>query len=208
MPNHHTVVTRLPVMSDAERRERIVKAAEAVFDAMGYGDATMEEVARSAGMAKKTLYRFFPDKRSLFTALIESHDQLQLDICVQGGRMLDPRERARFALEALARFVLSPRQIMVTRLITAEAGKHPELARQFYMECVESIRAFLASELVSNPAPSAFEGADPRDIADIFVGSVLGPLQTKVMMLGIKPEDLDREIVRRVDLALRLLMPV
>ncbi|MBB4006555.1 TetR/AcrR family transcriptional regulator [Allorhizobium taibaishanense] len=203
----HPVVSRLPVMSDAERRERIVKAAEAVFDALGYGDATMEEVARSAGMAKKTLYRFFPDKRSLFTALIESHEQLQLDIHVQRGRTLDPRQRARFALEALARFVLSPRQIIVTRLITAEAGKHPELARQFYLECVETIRSFLASELVSNPTPSGLDGVDRRDIADIFVGAVLGPLQTKVMMLGADADDLDDEIVRRVDLALRLLMP-
>ncbi|MVA23541.1 TetR family transcriptional regulator [Agrobacterium vitis] len=207
MSEQQRVVMRLPVMPDEERRERILKAAEVVFDAMGFGDATMEEVARLAGMAKKTVYRFFPDKRCLFTALIQSHDQLQIEIGGQRGQTADPRERVRLALEALARFVLSPRQILVTRLIIAEAGKHPDLTRQFYEDCVENFRAFLAQELDFHVAVSPSEGVDRRDIADIFVGAVLGPLQTKVLMFGKQGEDLDSEIRMRVDLALRLLMP-
>jgi AcrR family transcriptional regulator len=67
-------VGRPPSLADEERKALILQAAETVFDSFGYGDATMEEVARSCGMAKKTVYKFFPDKASLFGALVESHD--------------------------------------------------------------------------------------------------------------------------------------
>src|SRR5262245_28078149 len=61
-------------LSEAERRRRLLDAAERVFLDAGYGDATMDDVARKARMSKKTLYRLFPTKEQLFAAVMASRD--------------------------------------------------------------------------------------------------------------------------------------
>ena len=58
-----------PLRRDAERnRRRILAAAAAVFSRRGL-DATLDEVAREAGVGVGTVYRRFPDKESLVQEL-------------------------------------------------------------------------------------------------------------------------------------------
>lgn len=54
-----------------ERREEILQAAERVFAARGlHGTPTME-IAKAAGISQAYLFRLFPTKAELFTALVE-----------------------------------------------------------------------------------------------------------------------------------------
>ena len=53
----------------AQVRARILDAALKVFSANGYHDASMNEVARAAGLAKAALYHYFPGKHALLEAL-------------------------------------------------------------------------------------------------------------------------------------------
>jgi len=58
-----------PLRRDAERnRQRILKAAAEVFTERGFA-ATLDDVARQAGVGVGTVYRRFPDKASLADAL-------------------------------------------------------------------------------------------------------------------------------------------
>src|SRR5215472_4279290 len=58
-----------PLRRDAERnRQRILEAAAEVFTERGFA-ATLDEVARRAGVGVGTVYRRFPDKASLADAL-------------------------------------------------------------------------------------------------------------------------------------------
>ncbi len=50
--------------------QRILDAAIRVFSDRGYHDATMDEIANTAGVAKGTLYYNFPSKTGLFVALV------------------------------------------------------------------------------------------------------------------------------------------
>jgi len=54
----------------AENRERLIAAAEQVFTALGT-EATMEDIARAAGVGPATLYRRFPSKDTLAQAVLE-----------------------------------------------------------------------------------------------------------------------------------------
>lgn len=59
------------VRVDAQRnRDRILEAARALVAETGV-DATMEDIARHAGVAVGTLYRHFPAKEDLVTAVVE-----------------------------------------------------------------------------------------------------------------------------------------
>ena len=55
----------------ARRREAILDGALAVFRDLGPRGATMQEIARRAGVAKPTLYAYFPDKEAVFRAVVD-----------------------------------------------------------------------------------------------------------------------------------------
>jgi len=57
--------------ADAERTDVIVQAAGRLFLAPGSARVSMDDLARELGMSKKTIYRHFPDKRSLLTAVLD-----------------------------------------------------------------------------------------------------------------------------------------
>jgi AcrR family transcriptional regulator len=52
------------------KTEKIITSAEALFLANGLRGTTMEAIARAAGVAKPTLYGRFPDKESVFRAVV------------------------------------------------------------------------------------------------------------------------------------------
>jgi AcrR family transcriptional regulator len=69
-----------------ERVEKILDAAAAVFDEVGYEAATTHLIAAKAGTAIGSLYQFFPDKAAIFKAMELRHAErvkamwAQLDI--------------------------------------------------------------------------------------------------------------------------------
>lgn len=58
-------------VSEERRVEAIVDAAGRLFLAPGPGRVNMDDLARELGMSKKTIYRHFPDKHSLMTAVLD-----------------------------------------------------------------------------------------------------------------------------------------
>lgn len=54
-----------------ERNHHILEAAREVFLLNGFAGTSMEAIAKRAGIAKPTLYAYFPDKETLFRAAID-----------------------------------------------------------------------------------------------------------------------------------------
>src|ERR1700691_2583807 len=64
------VSTPRPMRADAQRNyERLLSAAVAVFAERGADDASLEEIARRAGVGIGTLYRHFPTRQALLEAV-------------------------------------------------------------------------------------------------------------------------------------------
>jgi len=57
--------------ADAARAGVIVEAAHRLFLAPGFARVSMDDLARELGMSKKTIYRYFPDRLSLLTAVLD-----------------------------------------------------------------------------------------------------------------------------------------
>ncbi len=55
----------------AQRRQRVLDAAEATFLRDGLRGATMEGIAAAAGLSKVTLYSYFRDKEAAFAAVAQ-----------------------------------------------------------------------------------------------------------------------------------------
>lgn len=111
-------------------RKSILDAALQVFIARGLKAASMEGIARAAGVAKITLYRHYETKEQLF---VEVARRAQLSVRARLGTMAD----ADVPLEAALREIITklydgythPDYIAVIRMVIAEAGRFPKLGR-------------------------------------------------------------------------------
>ena len=54
------------------RPRQILTAAFRVFGARGLHRATLDDVARAAGITKGTIYLYFPSKTALFSAMVKA----------------------------------------------------------------------------------------------------------------------------------------
>lgn len=66
-----TPQSRLREQLRQRRTELILETAEEILIKKGYYNASMDEIAAQAGVAKGTLYQHFPTKEDLFLALVE-----------------------------------------------------------------------------------------------------------------------------------------
>ena len=56
---------------EARRRATILEAARRLFERYGYRKTTMDEIARSAGITKPTVYSYFSGKEDILVSLVE-----------------------------------------------------------------------------------------------------------------------------------------
>ncbi|TDD45098.1 TetR/AcrR family transcriptional regulator [Nonomuraea terrae] len=79
----------------AFRVERVLEAGMALATRGGYEAVQMREVARIAGVALSTLYRYYPSKDALLSAAIQVQlDELRKDILQRPPRQRTPEGRA------------------------------------------------------------------------------------------------------------------
>jgi len=118
---------RPKALPDEHQRGCIVDCAHQFFLERGYGGTTTEGIAAACHISKQTLYRLFPGKCGLFTAVIEAHRQDLLDIKEEYHELPLP-----LALEKIFRINISPEadreRIALVRLVVTESLQFPELA--------------------------------------------------------------------------------
>jgi AcrR family transcriptional regulator len=115
-----------PMRADARRNyQALVSAASAAFLEHGADDASLEEIARRAGVGIGTLYRHFPTRQALLEAVYR--DQVEL-ICARASELLDsapPEEALVTWLRALVQFGSTKRSL--TSALLATLDKDSEL---------------------------------------------------------------------------------
>ncbi|WP_232660517.1 TetR/AcrR family transcriptional regulator [Pseudonocardia sp. TRM90224] len=86
---------RRSTRTDARRNEeRLLAAAHTMFTEHGTG-ASLEEIARRAGVGIGTLYRAFPNREALLEALV--HERFERLAVEAEERLTEPEPRAAFA---------------------------------------------------------------------------------------------------------------
>jgi len=94
---------------DRERRNRrceaILDAAALSFAAQGYASADTQALADGLGIAKGTVFRYFPTKRALFIACIErALERLRARVDAVALEAADPLDQLQRAIRAYLRF--------------------------------------------------------------------------------------------------------
>jgi TetR/AcrR family transcriptional repressor of uid operon len=114
--------------ADAERRQRILEAAERAFVRNGFHATTMQGIADEVAMSAGNLYRYFPSKEAIVEGLCE-RDQAELAQAF-GELMADDHHIMEAVHYGLRKHVLDKSQEKARLLIEiwAEAGRNPRVA--------------------------------------------------------------------------------
>ncbi len=96
--------TRKPRTDAVRNRERLLEAARVVFSAGG-PEASLEAVARTAGVGIGTLYRHFPTREALFEAVYRREVQQLADLAELLKDEKDPVDALRHWMRSNVRFV-------------------------------------------------------------------------------------------------------
>ena len=95
----------------AATREALLTAARALFGARGYADVGTEEVVRAAGVSRGALYHHFADKAELFTAVLESVEEMvnaRIVAAMSAAGADDPVGAMRLGTAAFLDFCVEP----------------------------------------------------------------------------------------------------
>jgi AcrR family transcriptional regulator len=135
-----------------ERQDHILKAALDVFSEHGFAATRLEDIAQRAGVAKGTLYLYFPDKEALFERMLQSvvAPALARLAALAADETMPPAAAIGHLFAFLQTEVLNTPREKVIRLIVSEGPRFPRLAKFYYDEVISkglaSLRAIAGRE--------------------------------------------------------------
>jgi AcrR family transcriptional regulator len=136
-------------VSVTSKQQEVLDVASEYFLTHGYEGASINAMARSSGISKESIYRYFSSKKELFEAvidreLIEYKERLRtLDSAIKSTDL-------RHALISLSEIVLgeitTDRMLALRRLIFEEASRSPDVGHHWYQIGPE--RAYVKLEAI------------------------------------------------------------
>lgn len=163
--------------------DQVIEGAREVFMRDGFEGASVDDIARVAGVSKATLYSYFPDKRLLFLEVATGQCQRQADECLERiNPDLPPEQVLRATGERMMGFYLSDFGRTVFRIVVAETDRFPELGREFWQAGPAKSRAVLIEYFRAAVDRGTLRIDDPDLAADQFTELCKVDLHPRMLM--------------------------
>ncbi len=181
-----------------EKATAILAGALEVFTAQGYAAASMEKIAKTAGVSKPTLYKYFQDKEGLFSALVqqltERNQKMLPRLLAQSAEHMPPQKVLKqIAIFAIDDFPCDEAVVRLMRMIIGESERFLELAQTFVREIEKPLLETFAAYFSQQPQ---LQLGDPLVAAQVFAGAITHYLIIQRILhgSGILPLERDRMI--------------
>lgn len=179
--------------------DQVLDGARKVFMADGFEGASVDTIAKAAGVSKATLYSYFPDKRMLFIEVARRECGRQAQAAEATiDRSQPPAQVLRQAATHVVGFLLSDFGQRVFRISVAESDRFPELGRAFYESGPLVVRETLSAYLRQAMARGEVHVEDPEFAAEQFGELCKARLFTR-MVFGVQTRFTKDEIAQVID---------
>jgi TetR/AcrR family transcriptional regulator, mexJK operon transcriptional repressor len=183
---------------DMDKRAAIVRGAHRLFMARGFEVVKIEEIADEAGVSKMTVYANFPDKASVFQAVVEQ----QREVMERDFQQLHVgTDRINLTLSKLGQnllsFLLSPEVMRFDQMLSAAMKNHEGLGERFYQAGPNHIWVLLTTLIRAAAKKGELETDDPKHAAEDLIALWLGNVPLQHRFNEMKPPS-NQEINRRV----------
>ena len=175
----------------SEKQAAVIAAATRIFLEQGYDSASMDAIARRAGVSKQTIYNRFGSKEALFSAIICQRCQDMLSALLETGQAHDDTAKtlSDFA-STLLDILLEPSALALHRLIISESARFPRIGEIYYRVGPERGNRRFAEFLDAQCRRGRLRIDDTLLAAQQFTGALIGSLRTKALALN-QPIDAD-----------------
>lgn len=185
---------------------QVLDGARTVFVLHGYERASMDEIARAAGVSKATVYSYFADKRELFTAMYRAEMLRLADSAVElTDTHLPPEHALREAGRRMLEYLTSDFALAMYRICVAETPRFPEIGRAFYEGGPEMGRECFGAYLRDADARGVLQVDDIDLAADQFFQLCQTTICDR-MICGVQCQFTNAEIERVLDGAVATFM--
>jgi TetR/AcrR family transcriptional regulator, mexJK operon transcriptional repressor len=176
--------------------DQVLAGARDVFLRDGYEGASVDEIARTAGVSKATLYSYFPDKSILFLEVAKTECRRQADDATAEMDMdAPPQEVLTRTAQHMLCFFLSDFGQQVYRIVVAESGRFPSLGREFYEAVPMAVRGTMMAYFRAAMSRGELAIDDLELAADQFPELCKASLHGQ-LILGVRTKFTDDEIGR------------
>ncbi|APX13213.1 TetR/AcrR family transcriptional regulator [Tateyamaria omphalii] len=192
-----------PIVRRGRKFDQVLDGARDVFMADGFEGASVDDIARAAGVSKATLYSYFPDKRLLFMEVANSECARQSQDAIDNIDMnAAPQEVLCQAGKHFLRFITSKFGQQVFRICVAESDRFPEIGRAFYKSGPERMRAEMGEYFEAAVSRGDLKIDDYTLAADQFGELCKADIWPR-LMFGVIDSVTDEDIDRVVDSAVK-----
>jgi AcrR family transcriptional regulator len=174
------------IIRKGRKYDQVLEGARTVFLRDGFEGASVDDIAREAGVSKATLYSYFPDKRLLFIEVAKLECRRQTDEADQLITQDCPVETGlTIAATKMVDFFLSDLSYRVFRICVAESDRFPTIGREFYENGPQLVRNRLVKYLEDCEARQELRVPDKPLAADQFIELCKADLFVR-LILGVE----------------------
>jgi AcrR family transcriptional regulator len=149
----------------------------------GFAGTSMDDVAQAAGVSKKTLYRFVPNKADLFESSVTDRiARFMLAVDPAALDLLPVATALGRIVEEYGLLTLSPETVAIQKLVIAESDRFPDLATSFFTDAVVATQQVLAAYLKQQCERGTLQIEDPDVAAGMLRGMMAMEPQRAAMM--------------------------
>jgi AcrR family transcriptional regulator len=164
MAAQSAAIVRKPRADAIRNRERVLEAAKAVFSAGG-PEASLEAVARTAGVGIGTLYRHFPTRETLFEAVYRREVQQLSELAEQLKSEADPVDALRRWLRSNVEFVATKKGMSAALALAVQSSS--ELTAFSFERLTKAVGALLDRAVAAGEIRADIS---PEDLLRALVG--------------------------------------
>lgn len=155
-------------------REQILSAAQSLFAQQGYDSATMDQIARAAGLTKGAVYYFFKNKAELFLLIV---DQGIAYIEEQCRRILEARRSSREIAQDVIAFYMNIAydNASLFLILFGSRSADPQI-RALFDQRINRLIACIRNIVQSGIEDGLLRPINPDILTRMFAGIVYGLL--------------------------------
>jgi AcrR family transcriptional regulator len=194
-----------PTQRDAiAKSETVLEVATDMFVTRGFNGTTMEAVAHAADIGKQALYQRYPDKESLFAAVIERLKDDEVFQHLPPAGDLPAEEGLRTHTRAIFADCAQPKSLLVCKLVMREGHRFPALVALVAEASRERFIEPLAEYLESRIAAGDICAIDPLAAATMCTDLIFAEI-TRAMFrdVPLSPQEVRRSADRIADFVFR-----
>lgn len=190
------------------RPGELIEAGLAEFAEKGFAATRLDDVARRAGVAKGTIYRYFDSKEALFQAALRSRvvpvfDDIESLVEQYPG---STRKLLHTFFRTLYERVVASEVPLLMRVIIAEGQRFPEIPAFYHRETVAKAQSLLKKILERGIARGEFRKSPVLDAPIVLIAPAIVAALWRLTFEPVQPLDTGKMLEAHADLVFRGLL--